>query len=98
MCAGEEMKGAIFFFSAKSTFFRHPNNSRIFIWRVRDTRNNPTFAHESVRFASSGVMVYASTFIDGRTDLHIIQNGALTGRRYRNEILKPIIVSYVETI
>ena len=36
--------------------------------------------------AVGGVMVYAAISIDGRTDLYIIRNGDLTGRRYRDEI------------
>ena len=36
--------------------------------------------------------------IDGCTDLHIIQSGALTGRRYRDEILRSIVVPYALAI
>ncbi|GFV16781.1 hypothetical protein TNCV_4042911 [Trichonephila clavipes] len=32
-------------------------------------------------------MVWGGISIGGRTDLHIIQNGTLTGRRYADEIL-----------
>ncbi|GFX76499.1 transposable element Tcb2 transposase [Trichonephila clavipes] len=35
----------------------HPDNSRIFIWRDRGSRNNPAFVHESVRFGGGGVLV-----------------------------------------
>ena len=37
-----------------------------------------------------GVMVYSGISIDKCTDLHIIMNGALTGYRYTDEILRPI--------
>ena len=43
-------------------------------------------------------MIYAGISINGRTDLHIIRNGALTGRRYRGEIFRPIIVPYTAWI
>ena len=43
-------------------------------------------------------MVSAGISIDGRTDLHIIRNGALTGQRYRDEILRPIVVPYAAAI
>ena len=33
------------------------------------------------------VMVWAGISFDGVTDLYVIQNGALTGVRYRDEIL-----------
>ena len=32
-------------------------------------------------------MIYAGTSVDGRTDLYIIRNGALTGCQCRDEIL-----------
>ena len=43
-------------------------------------------------------MVYAAISTDGRTNLHIIRNWALTGREYRNEILKPTVVPYAAAI
>ncbi|GFW14978.1 transposable element Tcb2 transposase [Trichonephila clavipes] len=36
--------------------------------------------------------------IDGRTDLYIIRDGPLTVRRYRDEILRPIVVLYAAAI
>ncbi|GFX23549.1 transposable element Tcb2 transposase [Trichonephila clavipes] len=60
----------------------------------RGIRNNPAFGQGS----EGGVMVYAGICSDGRTDLHIIRNGALTDRRYRDEILRPIVVPYTAAI
>ncbi|GFU54902.1 transposable element Tcb2 transposase [Trichonephila clavipes] len=71
---------------------------RIFIWRDRGSRNNPAFVHEKVRFGGGGVLVYGGISIDGRTDLYIIRDGPLTARRYRNEILRPIVVPYAAAI
>ncbi|GFX68871.1 transposable element Tcb1 transposase [Trichonephila clavipes] len=45
------------YFSDESRFFVHPDNRRIFIWRVRGSRNNPAFVHESVRFGGGGVLM-----------------------------------------
>ncbi|GFW44468.1 transposable element Tcb2 transposase [Trichonephila clavipes] len=81
-----------------SRFSVHPDNRRIFIWRDRGSRNNPAFVHESVRFGGGGVLVYGGISIDGRTDLYIIRDGLLTARRYRNEILRPIVVPYAAAI
>ncbi|GFX92790.1 transposable element Tcb2 transposase [Trichonephila clavipes] len=61
-------------------------------------RNNPAFVHESVRFGGGGVLVYGGISIDGRTDLYIIRDGPLTARRYRDEILRPIVVPYAAAI
>ncbi|GFV08112.1 transposable element Tcb1 transposase [Trichonephila clavipes] len=79
-------------------FSVHPDNRRIFIWRDRGSRNNPAFVHESVRFGGGGVLVYDGISIDGRTDLYIIRDGPLTARRYRDEILRPIVVPYAAAI
>ncbi|GFW91825.1 transposable element Tcb2 transposase [Trichonephila clavipes] len=76
----------------------HPDNRCIFIWRDRGSRNNPAFVHESIRFGSGGVLVYGGISIDGRTDLYIIRDGPLTAHRYRDEILRPIVVPYAAAI
>ncbi|GFY23730.1 transposable element Tcb1 transposase [Trichonephila clavipes] len=62
------------------------------------SRNNPAFVHESVRFGGGVVLVYGGISIDGRTDLYIIRDGPLTARRYRDEILRPIVVPYAAAI
>ncbi|GFY00495.1 transposable element Tcb2 transposase [Trichonephila clavipes] len=81
-----------------SRFSVHPNNRRIFIWRECGSKNNSASVHESVRFDGGGVLVYGSISIDGRTDLYIIRDGPLTARRYRDEILTPIVVPYAAAI
>ncbi|GFV10619.1 transposable element Tcb2 transposase [Trichonephila clavipes] len=85
-------------FSDEFCFFVHPDNRRIFIWRDRGSRNNPAFMHESVRFGGAGMLVYGGISIGGRTDLYIIRDGPLTARRYRDEILRPIVVPYAAVI
>ncbi|GFV26233.1 transposable element Tcb2 transposase [Trichonephila clavipes] len=85
-------------FSDESRFFVYPDNRRIFIWRDHDSRNNPAFVHESVRFGGGGVLVYGGISTDGHTDLYIIRDGPLTVRRYRDEILRPIVVPYAAAI
>ncbi|GFU82311.1 transposable element Tcb2 transposase [Trichonephila clavipes] len=82
------------FFSDESRFSVYPDNKRIFIWMDLGSRNNPAFAHESVRFGGGGVLVFGGISIDGHTDLYITRDGPLTARRYRDEILRPIVVPY----
>ncbi|GFW91089.1 transposable element Tcb2 transposase [Trichonephila clavipes] len=77
---------------------RRDGRERIFIWRDRGSRNNPAFVHESSRFGGGGVLVYGGISIDGRTDLYIIRDEALTAHRYRDEILRPIVVPYAAAI
>ncbi|GFU74551.1 transposable element Tcb2 transposase [Trichonephila clavipes] len=62
------------------------------------SRNNPVYVHESVRFGGGGVLVYGGISIDGRTDLYIIRDGSLTACRYRDEILRHIVVPYAAAI
>ncbi|GFU51760.1 transposable element Tcb1 transposase [Trichonephila clavipes] len=85
-------------FSDESRFSVNLDNRRIFIWRDRGSRNNPAFVHESVKFGSAEVLVYGGISIDGRTYLYIIRDGPLTARRYRDDILRPIVVSYAAAI
>ncbi|GFW24566.1 transposable element Tcb2 transposase [Trichonephila clavipes] len=47
---------------------------------------------------TGGVLVYGGISNDGRTDLYIIRDGPLTARRYRDEILRPIVVPYAAAI
>ncbi|GFX47300.1 transposable element Tcb2 transposase [Trichonephila clavipes] len=69
-------------FSDESRFSVHPDNRRIFIWMVRESRNDPPpFVHESVRYGGGGVLVYGGISIDGRTDPYIIRDVPLTARR-----------------
>ncbi|GFU64296.1 transposable element Tcb2 transposase [Trichonephila clavipes] len=64
----------------------------------RGSRNNLASVHESLRFGSGEVLVYGGISIDGRTYLYIIQDGPLTALRYRDEILRPIVVPYAAAI
>ncbi|GFT06986.1 uncharacterized protein TNCV_1415421 [Trichonephila clavipes] len=43
-------------------------------------------------------MVWGGISVGGRTDLHIIRNGTLTGRRYAHEILRPHVIPYAGAI
>ncbi|GFT90706.1 transposable element Tcb2 transposase [Trichonephila clavipes] len=79
-------------------FSGHSDNRRVFILRERGTRKNHAFVRGNVRFCCGGVLVCAGISIDGRTGHLIILNGALTGHRYKDEILRPMVVPYVAAI
>ncbi|GFT89984.1 transposable element Tcb2 transposase [Trichonephila clavipes] len=85
-------------FSDESRFSVYPDNRRIFIWRDRGSRNNPAFVHKKCQIWRWGVLVYGGISSDGRTDLYIIRDGPLTARRYREDILRPIVVPYAAAI
>ncbi|GFW73724.1 transposable element Tcb2 transposase [Trichonephila clavipes] len=90
-----------------------PNEDRYLVLTVRRHRNmNATLLQQHLR-SSTGttvstqtvqnrlhgvVLVYGVISIDGRTDLYIIRYGPLTARRYRDEIVRPIVVPYVAAI
>jgi hypothetical protein len=52
---------------------------------------------EHDRFGGGSVMVWAGISIDGKTDLHVIA-GNLSGVRYREEILHPIVRPYAGAV
>ncbi|GFU74538.1 transposable element Tcb2 transposase [Trichonephila clavipes] len=79
-----------------SRFSVHPDNRRIFIWR--DRGNFRAFVHESVRFCGGGVLVYGGISIGERTVIYIIRDVPLTALRYRDGILRPIVVPYAAAI
>ncbi|GFS68469.1 transposable element Tcb2 transposase [Trichonephila clavipes] len=84
-------------FNDESRFTVHPDNRCIFIWRDRGSRNNQS----CVRARKCQIWWWGSfggIFIDGHTDLYIIRDGPLTARRYRDEILRPIVVPYAAAI
>ncbi|GFW50578.1 transposable element Tcb2 transposase [Trichonephila clavipes] len=92
------MNGAMFFFLTSPVFLFIRTIGVFFLWRDHDSRNNPALVHESVRFGGGEMLVYGGISIDGRTDLYIIRDGPLTPRRYRDEILRPIVVPYATAI
>ncbi|GFS97652.1 transposable element Tcb2 transposase [Trichonephila clavipes] len=76
----------------ESLFSLECDTRRVLVWRDRGTRNNPAFVRERSQYRRAGWMVWGGIIIGGRTDLHIIRNGTLTGRRYADEILRPHVI------
>ena len=67
------------------------NDGRRRVWRQRNERFLDCCVVEHDRFGGGSVLVWAGISYDGHTDLYVIRNGALTGVRYRDEILHPIV-------
>ncbi|GFY36018.1 transposable element Tcb2 transposase [Trichonephila clavipes] len=79
---------------------RHRNmNATLFQQHLCSTTGT-TVSTQTVRnwLHGVGVLVYGGISIDGRTDLYIIRDGPLTARRYRDEILRHIVVPYAAAI
>ncbi|GFT72691.1 transposable element Tcb2 transposase [Trichonephila clavipes] len=70
-------------FTDESRFSQECETRRVLVWRDRGTRNNPAFVSERSQYRRAGWMVWGGISIGGRTNLHIIRNGTLTGRRAR---------------
>ncbi|GFT06453.1 transposable element Tcb2 transposase [Trichonephila clavipes] len=85
-------------FTDESQFSLESDTRRVLVWRDRGTRKNPAFVRERSQYRRAGWMVWGGISIGGRTDLHIIRNGTLTGRRYEDEILRPYVIPYAVAI
>ena len=68
------------------------------VWRQTNERFRDCCVAEHDRFGVGSVLVWAGIFYDGCTDLYVIMNGAVTGARYRDEILHPIVCPYAGAI
>ncbi|GFW27729.1 transposable element Tcb2 transposase [Trichonephila clavipes] len=85
-------------FTDESRFSLECDTRRVIVWRDRGTRNNSAFVRERSQYRRAGWMVWGGISIGGRTDLHIIRNGTLMGRRYADEILRPHVIPYAGAI
>ncbi|GFX68742.1 transposable element Tcb2 transposase [Trichonephila clavipes] len=81
-------------FTDESRFSQECETRRVLVWRDRGTRNNPAFFRERSQYRRAGWMVWGGISIGGRTNLHIIRNDTLTGRRYADEIIRPHVIPY----
>ncbi|GFX08122.1 transposable element Tcb2 transposase [Trichonephila clavipes] len=82
---------------------RHRNMNATFLQQHLRSATGTTVSTQTVRNRLHGVGLYArrplgGISIDGHTDLYIIRDGPLTARRYRDEILRPIVVPYAAAI
>ena len=78
-------------FTDESKFCLDFNDGRRRVWRQKNERYRDCCVAEHDRFGGGAVMVWGGICYDGVTDLHVIRDGSLTGVRYRDEILHPIV-------
>ncbi|UYV63858.1 hypothetical protein LAZ67_2005841, partial [Cordylochernes scorpioides] len=79
-------------FTDESRFSLNSDSRRVFVWGEVGTRNNTRNMVERDPYISKGFMVWAGIFLGGRTALHILRQGTLTGQRYRDEILAAYVM------
>ncbi|GFV67549.1 HTH_Tnp_Tc3_2 domain-containing protein [Trichonephila clavipes] len=76
--------------SAEESRFSLPSDCRRqLIWRESGTAYRPENIQEKDRYPTCSIMVWAGIMINGRTRLHVVANGTMTGQRYIDEVLLP---------
>ena len=86
------------FFSLMSPGFVWTTDRRARVWRMRNERFAEVCIAEYDRYGGGSVMVWAGISAQGKTDLHVIDNGTLMAERYVNEILDVHVGPYADAI
>ncbi|GFW10858.1 transposable element Tcb2 transposase [Trichonephila clavipes] len=84
-----EQDWACVLFSDKSRFSLSSDCRRQLIWRESGTAYCPENIQEKDRYPTCSIRVWAGIMINGRTRLHVVANGTMTGQRYIDEVLLP---------
>ncbi|GFU70338.1 transposable element Tcb2 transposase [Trichonephila clavipes] len=84
-----EQDWACLLFSDESSFSLSSDCRRQLIWRESGTAYRPENIQEKDRYPTCSIMVWAGSMINGRTRLHVVANGTMTGQRYIDEVLLP---------
>ncbi|GFW29675.1 transposable element Tcb2 transposase [Trichonephila clavipes] len=84
-----EQDWACVLFSDESRFSLSSDCLRQLIWRESGTAYRPENIQEKDRYPTCSIMVWAGIMINGRTRLHVVVNGTMTGQRYIDEVLLP---------
>ncbi|GFV82555.1 transposable element Tcb2 transposase [Trichonephila clavipes] len=84
-----EQDWACVLFSDESRFSLSSDCRRQLIWRESVTAYRPENIQEKDRYPTCSIMVWAGIMINGRTRLHVVANGTMTGKRYIDEGLLP---------
>ncbi|GFT27365.1 transposable element Tcb2 transposase [Trichonephila clavipes] len=86
-----EQDWACVLFSDESRFSLSSDCRRQLIWRESGTAYHPENIQEKDRYPTCSIMVWAGIMINGRTRLHVVANGTMTGQRYIDEVLLPLV-------
>ncbi|GFT80704.1 transposable element Tc1 transposase [Trichonephila clavipes] len=62
---------------------------RQLIWCDSGTAYRPENIQEKDRYPTCSIVVWAGIMINGRTRLHVVANGTMTGQQYIDEVLLP---------
>ncbi|GFW41324.1 transposable element Tc1 transposase [Trichonephila clavipes] len=75
-----EQDWACVLFSDESRFSLSSDCRRQLIWRESGTAYRPKNIQEKDRYPTCSIMVWAGIMINGRTRLHVVENGTMTGQ------------------
>ncbi|GFT47512.1 transposable element Tc1 transposase [Trichonephila clavipes] len=84
-----EQDWACVLFSDESRFSLSSDCRRQLIWPESGTAYRPENIQEKDRYPTGSIMVWARIMINGRTRIHVVANGTMTGQRYIDEVLLP---------
>ena len=85
-------------FTDESRFCVDFTDRRARVWRMPNERFAPVCVAEHDWFGGGSVMVWAGISAQGKTDLHVIDNGTLTALSYVNEILDVYVRPYAGAV
>ncbi|GFT57476.1 transposable element Tcb2 transposase [Trichonephila clavipes] len=84
-----EQDWACVLFSDECRFSLSSDCRRQLIWLESGTALRPENIQEKDRYPTCSIMMWAGIMINGRTRLHVVANGTMTGQRYIDEVLLP---------
>ncbi|GFV76529.1 transposable element Tcb2 transposase [Trichonephila clavipes] len=84
-----EQDWACVLFLDESRFSLSSDCRRQLICRESGTAYRPENIQEEDQYPTCSIMVWAGIMINGRTRLHVVANGNLTGQQYIDEVLLP---------
>ena len=83
-------------FTDESRFCVDFIDRRARVWKMPNERFAPVCVAEHDLFGGDSVMVWAGISAQGKTDVHVIDNGTLKALRYVNEILDVYVRPYAD--
>lgn len=85
-------------FTDESRYCLDFTDRRAKVWREPGERYYDSKICEHDRYGGGSIMVWGGISWEGKTDLHVFQNGTITGERYINEILDVYVKPYAGAV
>ncbi len=85
-------------FTDESRFCVYFTDKRARVWRITNERFAPVCIANHARYGGGSVIVWAGISMQGKTDLHIIDNGTMTAHIYVREVFDVYVRPYAGAI